>query len=166
MKTMGWCSVTVAVGLLAGCASQPAGNNSANLSPNGPSTTMNASFSSDSSGVTDQDMAQSSEAYLAPVQLTLDQLPPAAQATIRQQAGQRRIVKIKRETRDGQAVYKVELTRQGDLFHGMLLVSADGSLLKEAHLSEPAGSEAPLPNMPNEGNPIERVPNGPNPAHP
>jgi hypothetical protein len=101
---------------------------------------------------------------MAPIQLTLDQLPPAAQATVRQQAGQQRIVKIKRETRDGQAVYKVELTRRGELFHGMLLVGADGSLLKESHLSDPAGAEAPLPNMPNEGNPIERVPNSPNPA--
>jgi len=146
---MGWISLTVAAGLMTGCASQPAGNNSANLSPNGPSTTMNASFSSDSSGATDQDMAQASESYLAPVPLTLDQLPPAAQATIRQQAGQRRIVKIKRETRAGQTVYKVELTRHGELFHGMLLVSADGSLLKVAHLSSPASSEAPLPNIQN-----------------
>ena len=139
---MGWYSLMAAAGLITGCASHPPRYDSEITGDNLAGTRMNASFSSDSAGVDDQDNAPAPEGAM-PIQLTLDQLPPAAQATVRREAGERRVVKIKRENQDGQAVYKVELTRDGDLFHGLLIVRPDGTLLKESHLSEPNG---PGPN--------------------
>jgi hypothetical protein len=127
--------------LVAGCASQPAGNPEGLTDDNGPSTRMTASFSSDSAGAGDQQPPSDALASM-PIQLTIDQLPPAAQAAARREAGTRRIVKIKREIQDGQAVYKVELSRDGGLFHGLVVVGPDGAILREAHLSKPAGPDA------------------------
>jgi hypothetical protein len=142
MKTMGWYSLMAAAGFITGCASHSPRYDSEAPGDNIVGTRMNASFSSDSAGVEDQNNSPAPEGAM-PIQLTIDQLPPAAQATIRREAGERRIVKIKREDQDGQAVYRVELTRDGDLFHGLLVVTPNGTLLRESHLAEPNG---PGPN--------------------
>jgi len=138
---MGWIALAAAVGCVAGCQSHQVRDDTT-AGDTVQERRMTASFSSDSAGIQDQDALPPMEAGM-PIQLTLDQLPPAAQATVRREAGAKRVVKIKRETRDGEAVYRVELTRDGDLFHGLLLVTADGELLREAHLTEPRSSVTP-----------------------
>ncbi|HZM03212.1 MAG TPA: hypothetical protein VFC44_09325 [Candidatus Saccharimonadales bacterium] len=82
--------------------------------------------------------------------MTINQLPPAAQTTVRNEIGSQPISCIKQETKDGQTAYKVELQRQGmSPMHESLVVAADGSILKEsrklassrAQMNEPAGAE-------------------------
>jgi hypothetical protein len=138
MKVATWFSLMAAAGLMAGCSSEPVNNNMTGATA--PDLTMSAPFSSDAAGAENPGVPPLSDAYL-PLGLTLDQLPPAAQATIRQQARDRIIFRIRRESRDGKNVYKVELKRQGwDLFHGTLIVAADGTVVKEAHISAPAAT--------------------------
>ncbi len=135
---MGWYSLATAagLGLITGCASHPAQGSSEATSGDVINTRMNASFSSDSAGVQDVEKQPQFDSNV-PVQLTLDQLPPAAQATVRREAGKKRVVKILRETQNGNAYYRVKLTRDGHLFHGLLVVTPDGTLLREEHMPAP-----------------------------
>ena len=130
---MGWLSLAVTAGLAVGCASQHAPEASP-PDKDFPGFRMTSSTSSDTSGADEVNTREPVEPNM-PLTLTLDQLTPAAQATVRREAGTRRVVKIKREARDGEALYKVELTREGSLFHGILVVTPDGTLVREAHIS-------------------------------
>lgn len=82
--------------------------------------------------------------------MTLDQLPQAAQTTVRNEVGDTQIYSIKQESKDGQTAYKVEVDRRG--FYPMrpsLIVAQDGSILKESRdlanrhstVNEAAGAE-------------------------
>lgn len=131
-----WLSAGSALGLLAGCASSSSDRDTAGNTPN---TTMTAAYSSDSAGTTTQPLVDTTEgrARLAVTEIAYDQLPLAVQAAIQQQAHNQPIIKIKRETRKGQTVYKVELkAEQGALLHGTLIIAGDGSILKESRVSD------------------------------
>ena len=134
MRAMGWLSLTAAVALASGCASQHAANDGSPPDKDFPGFRMTSSTSSDTSGADAVDRQIPVEANM-PVPLTLDQLPPAAQTTVRREAGARRVVKIKRETRDNEVFYKVELTRDGSWFHGIVVVTPDGTLIRESHVA-------------------------------
>jgi hypothetical protein len=79
--------------------------------------------------------------------VTFDQLPQAAQTTIRNQIGDQQVAKIREETKDGQTAYKIELQKKN--WHSLrpdLIVAADGSIIKESHMekvNEAAGAQAP-----------------------
>jgi|GEM_PF-3201161 len=99
-------------------------------------------------------MTQSEEGVFTHANLTLDQLPAAARTTIRNQVGDQQITSIQPVTKDGESAYKVELQKKA--WYSMkpsLIVSADGSLLKESHLpgpsiNEAAGAQAPNATVP------------------
>jgi hypothetical protein len=106
------------------------------------------------------------EGTLTRANLALEQLPAAAQTTIRNQVGDQQIVSIRPETKDGETAYKVELQKKS--WHAMkpsLIVAADGSLLKESHMpgpaiNEAAGAQAPrgTESMGSQANPSGSVP--------
>jgi len=82
--------------------------------------------------------------------MTINQLPPAAQTSVRNEIGSQPISCIKQETKDGQTAYKVELERQGmSPMRESVTVAADGSIIKEsrklasAHnqINEPSGAD-------------------------
>src|ERR1700722_19315710 len=99
MKTaMRWLA-GVAVGLLAGCASES--NRDPIFLPSTMPTTMNASYSSDVAGVQTTDQQPVGD-YLPPQEMDFDQLPPAVQVTIAREAGDVLLDKIVRVTRKGE----------------------------------------------------------------
>lgn len=80
--------------------------------------------------------------------LTLDQLPRAAQSSIRNEIGSKQISSITEESKNGETAYKVEVQRPD--FYSMrpsLIVGSDGAVLKESrslssrHVNEAAGAE-------------------------
>ena len=82
--------------------------------------------------------------------MTLDQLPPAAQQTVRNEVGDTQIYSIKQCDKDGQTAYKVEVQRNGfSLMKPTLVVAQDGSIIKEsrdladrrAKVNEAAGAQ-------------------------
>jgi len=83
-----------------------------------------------------------------PSSLTFRDLPQAVQSAVRGQIGDQQIRAIKTETNEGETEYKIQLERRsGSLFRPMLLVAANGLILKESHMGktihEAAGAEAP-----------------------
>ena len=163
-KTIQILSLAASAALIAGCSSNE--YTQTPTPPNGTSVDMSRN-SDGTAGNTAYNFNQGS--YTPKQDVTLDQLPQAAQITVRNQIGDDQIVKIKEVTRDGQTAYRVELQRKD--WHSerpALVVAADGSILKESHLKtidEPAGAQAP------ERTGLDSVPNNspstaPNPAQP
>ena len=160
MKTIQLISMVAAAGLIAGCSST--GSQSGNYTttpnpPNGPSVDMSRNTDG-TAGNSAYNFNQGSynppgapgnegKSDEAKTDVTIDQLPQAAQQSIRNQVGDQQIAKIKQETKDGQTAYRVELQRKD--WYSMrpsLLVAADGAILKESHLqkiNEAAGSQTP-----------------------
>ena len=62
--------------------------------------------------------------------VTESQLPAAVQQTLRQHKGTDTVKEIEKETRNGQVVYEVELSRQG--LNPKLQIAEDGSLVRDA----------------------------------
>jgi len=62
--------------------------------------------------------------------ITEAQLPPAVQRTLNQQKGTDTVKDIERETRNGQTVYEVELSRTG--LNPKLVIGEDGTLVRDA----------------------------------
>src|SRR5687767_711594 len=83
----------------------------------------------------------------------LEDLPPAVQKTVRQQAGANKIADIDRETRTGRIVWEVEIEQQGR--NTEIHVAEDGSLVDTGLLgrTEPAPSTAPGASGTAVGNP-------------
>jgi hypothetical protein len=82
--------------------------------------------------------------------MTLEQLPPAAQTTVRNEVGEQHIYGIQQCSKDGQNCYKVEVERSRyALAKPTLYVAQDGSIIKESHsladrrnqINEPAGAQ-------------------------
>jgi hypothetical protein len=111
--------------------------------------------------------------------MTINQLPPAAQTTVRNEIGDQQIFSIKEENKEGQTAYKVEVDhRSADMMRDSLVVAADGSILKESRhlaslhnkMSEPAGSQnnadqtTPTSSPSSTQAPTEANPSGVNPA--
>ena len=62
-------------------------------------------------------------------EMKFEDLPPAVQATVRQQSGGTKITDIDREDRTGKAVYEIEFEKDGD--NKEIHVSEDGTVLPE-----------------------------------
>jgi hypothetical protein len=150
MKTVGIISMAAAAGLIVGCASNqytttptPPNGTSVDMSRNTDGTAGNSAYNFNQGTYS----PPGSPGNEVKSELSLDQLPQAAQTTIRNQIGNESIAKIKQETKDGQTAYRVELQRQD--WYGArpsLLVAEDGAILKESHMqkiNEAAGAEAP-----------------------
>ena len=147
MNMAKWWLAGASLAVITGCASQSS-NNAINT-PAPPPTTMNAPYSSDTAGVQDEAMAGAPVAYLPRSEMDFSQLPQPVQAAIRQEAQNVPIDKIIRETKRGDTVYKVELKRgDGRVFHGSIVIAADGTVLKESHLGEAAGASAAAASKP------------------
>lgn len=109
------------------------------------------------------------EGHFSHTKLTIDQLPQAAQTTIRGQIGDQQVTSITEETKDGQTCYKVELPRKSWFsLRPQLTVGADGSLVAESHMKniyEAAGADNSGTNsVGSQANPSGQVPavtNGP-----
>ena len=82
-----------------------------------------------------------------------EDLPPAVQKTVREQAGTSKIADIDRETRTGRIVWEVEIEQQGR--NTEIHVAEDGSLVDTGLLgrTEPAPSTAPGASGTAVGNP-------------
>ncbi len=105
--------------------------------------------------------SSANEGVFTRANLSLDQLPAAAQTTIRNQVGGQQITSIQSVTKDGEPAYKVELQKKSWFsMKPSLIVSADGSLLKESHLPGPAINEAAGAQAPqgSEANPSGATP--------
>ena len=157
-KTMQLVSLAAAASVFVGCSSNR-GESSANNNPSSPAagTSYNTSGGNTSdtattaSGAQNENTASSSGSSgflgIGGKDVTIDQLPTAAQQTIRNTIGDQQIAKIRQETKDGQTAYKVELQKKG--FFAMrpdLIVAADGSIIKESHMekvNEAAGAQNP-----------------------
>lgn len=70
------------------------------------------------------------ENHPAPEQISLNQLPPAAQATIRNEIGNQPIARLTKEWKYGAPAYRVEVERTG--MNPSLWVAADGSIITES----------------------------------
>jgi hypothetical protein len=162
-KTIQVLSLAASAALIVGCSSNE--YTQTPTPPNGTSVDMSRN-SDGTAGNTAYNFNQGS--YTPKPEVTLDQLPQAAQITIRNQIGDDQIVKIKEVSKDGQTAYRVELQRKD--WHSerpTLVVAADGSILKESHMrtiNEAAGAQAP------ESSALDSIPNSPstapNPAQP
>ena len=82
--------------------------------------------------------------------VSLTELPPAAQATVRNEVGDRPIYRITEETKYGHKTYRVEVAQPW--FNSTLWVKGDGAIVKESSrlvqqrekpLTEAAGSQTP-----------------------
>jgi uncharacterized membrane protein YkoI len=62
------------------------------------------------------------------VKVTLDQLPAAVQATLKNEAGSGSIGDIEKETKDGKVVYEADVTKDGQEIE--LKIAEDGTLIK------------------------------------
>jgi hypothetical protein len=111
--------------------------------------------------------------------MTINQLPPSAQTTVRNEVGDEQISSIKEENKEGQTAYRIELDhRNVDMMRDYIVVAADGSILKESRhlasthnkMTEPAGSQnnadqtTPTASPNSTQAPAEANPNGVNPA--
>ena len=126
-------SLATAAGLIVGCASNE-NIHTMPTPPNGTSVDMRPQYRWHRGQSAHHRFNQGSYTPSREA-VTIDQLPQAAQVTIRNQIGDDQIVKIKQETRDGQTAYRVELQRKD--WHSerpTLVVAADGSILKERHM--------------------------------
>ena len=70
------------------------------------------------------------ENHPAPQNISLNQLPPAAQATIRNEIGNQPIAKLTKEWKYGDPSYRVEVEQRGA--NPDLWVAADGSIITES----------------------------------
>ena len=66
--------------------------------------------------------------YATPI--SFNQLPAAAQATVRNEIGNRQIARIDQENKYGQPAYRVEVEERGP--NPTLWVSSDGSIIKQS----------------------------------
>jgi hypothetical protein len=81
--------------------------------------------------------------------VTFNQLPPAAQTTVRNEIGNQPIARITEDNNYGQQTFRVEVEQPG--LNGALWVASDGSIIKEsrrlvshrAAVNEAAGAQAP-----------------------
>jgi hypothetical protein len=64
------------------------------------------------------------------VTVTMDQLPPAVQQTLRREAGGGRVVEIEQTTRDGKTAYEADVLTGGEKWE--IVVLADGSVSDKA----------------------------------
>jgi hypothetical protein len=78
--------------------------------------------------------------------IAFNQMPPAAQATVRNEIGNQPINRITQESKYGQTAYRVEVERKGP--NPSLWVATDGSIIKESrrlvgsrNMYEAAGAE-------------------------
>jgi len=169
-KTILMVSLATAAGVIVGCSSSSRESSSYNNSNPAPGTSYNSSGAAGTTSDTAYNNANSANQASAANQttsassdtsgsshsgflgmggndVTIDQLPQAAQTTIRNQIGDQQIAKIREETKDGQTAYKVELQKKN--WHSArpdLIVSADGSIIKESHMekvNEAAGAQSP-----------------------
>lgn len=169
-KTILLVSLATAAGVIVGCSSSSRESSSYDNSNPAPGTSYNsnptsAGSSSDTAAYNNGNAAGANQTAandttpssatpeksgflgMGGKDVTIDQLPQAAQTTIRNQIGDQQIAKIREETKDGQTAYKVELQKKN--WHSMrpdLIVAADGSILKESHMekvNEAAGAQTP-----------------------
>ncbi len=83
-------------------------------------------------------------------QVSFNQLPPAVQATIHNEVGNRPIARIDQETKYGEPAYRVEVETPGP--NSKLWVASDGSIIKESRRivsQRPAGEAAGAQANPN-----------------
>lgn len=70
------------------------------------------------------------ENHPAPQPVSINELPPAAQATVRNEIGNQPIAKITREWKYGDPAYRIEVEHTG--VNPSLWVAADGSIITES----------------------------------
>jgi hypothetical protein len=70
------------------------------------------------------------ENFPAAQPVAFNQLPPAAQATVRNEIGTQPIAQITQESKYGETTYRVEVERKG--INPTLWVAGDGSIIKES----------------------------------
>ena len=83
-------------------------------------------------------------------QISFNQLPTAAQTTVRNEVGDKPIARVDEDTKYGQPAYRVEVESPGP--NPKLWVAPDGSIIKESRrlvsqrpINEAAGAQAPTP---------------------
>jgi hypothetical protein len=91
--------------------------------------------------------AQWREHHNGAVPISFNQMPPAAQATVRNEVGSQPIAAITTEYKYGEPTYRIEVERKG--INPTLWVAADGSIIKESRslfsynqqMNEPSGAQ-------------------------
>ena len=75
----------------------------------------------------------------------LEELTPAARATVEQTIGNDQVRSVNMTTRTGVEAYRVELCRKPDTaFYPTLIVGQDGTLLRQNHMEDAATIGTPL----------------------